>query len=174
MLETLIKFGAVGALGVIVNLSVLAVMRQLGCSDTLASAIAIEVSILSNFALNERWTFKARARALERQVWLGRLGRFQLVSGVGAILQWSAFVLGNLLWAYLEVGHDPQSWHHYQATLNQGAWHHVITTPPQVGDWVYLSQLIGIGGATAWNFLVNYYWTWSVSPQDCSTPLSEE
>lgn len=163
MLETLMKFGVVGGLGVVVNLSVLALMRWMGCSDTVASAIAIEISIISNFVLNERWTFQARVAEHQGRGWGRRMWRFQLVSSVGAVLQWSTFVALNVLWAYLEIGMraETHSWVTYQTTLNQGAWHHVITTPPQVGDWVYLSQLIGIGGATAWNFLANYYWTWA-------------
>ena len=168
MLETLMKFGVVGGLGVVVNLSVLALMRWFGFSDTLASAIAIEVSIISNFVLNERWTFRARVEAVDGQGWGQRIVRFQLVSSVGAVVQWSSFVALNVLWAYLELGGaaDPDSWLTYQTMLNQGAWHHVITTPPQVGDWVYLSQIIGIGGATTWNFLVNYYWTWAESHRE--------
>ena len=163
MLETLMKFGVVGGLGVIVNLGILGLMRWLGFSDTIASAIAIEVSIISNFVLNERWTFRARVAEYQGRDWGQRMVRFQLVSSIGAILQWSTFVAFNVLWAYLEMGAyaDTHPRLAYQDTLNQGAWHHVITTPPDVGDWVYLSQLIGIGGATTWNFLVNYYWTWA-------------
>ena len=168
MLETLIKFGVVGGLGVIVNLGFLGLMRSLGFTDTVASAIAIEISIISNFILNERWTFRDRVAPEQGRGWGHRLFRFQLVSSIGALLQWSAFVAFNVLWAYLEMGPHAEThpWPAYQDTLNQSAWHHVITTPPQVGDWVYLSQLIGIGGATAWNFLVNYYWTWALVQQD--------
>jgi dolichol-phosphate mannosyltransferase len=69
MLETLMKFGVVGGLGVIVNLGILGLMRWLGFSDTLASAIAIEVSIISNFVFNERWIFWARVVEYQGRGW---------------------------------------------------------------------------------------------------------
>ena len=163
MLQSFVKFGLVGGLGVFVNLGVLWLLRSVGVTDTAASAVAIEVSILSNFVLNERWTFRDRADELGREGLWSRAVRFQLVSGVGALLQWSAFVGLNVLWIYWGVSADASahSWLSYQQELSAGAWHHVITSPPEVGAWVYLSQLIGIAGATAWNFLMNYYWTWA-------------
>lgn len=161
MWQTLIKFGAVGGLGVFVNLSALALLRSMGSSDAIASAMAIEISIISNFILNDHWTFRDRSHSL-RSLWWGRALRFQLVSSVGASIQWTVFLFLNLLWAYWGVSGDPQAdqWDIYHHALNQSAWHHLITTPPRVGDWVYASQLCGVVCATAWNFFVNYYWTW--------------
>ena len=165
MWQTLIKFGVVGGTGVFVNLGCLALILSTGMNDAFASAIAIEVSIVSNFVLNDRWTFKVQA-SQQAQSWLNRALRFQLVSMVGASLQWVTFLIFNVLWVYLGVSTDPlaDQWSVYQHTLNQGAWHHVITTPPRVGGWIYTSQLIGIGCATLWNFLANYYWTWRSTP----------
>ena len=60
ILTIFLKFGAVGGSGVIVNLAFLAGFRWIGFHDSLSSALAIEVSIISNFILNERWTFKER------------------------------------------------------------------------------------------------------------------
>lgn len=170
---TFIKFGIVGALGVGVNLGALWAAQRLGVTTNIASAIAIEVSIISNFILNDQWTFREvndeRAEPLsatpkaESTGWLQRALRFQLVSGAGALVQWSVFVALNLLWAYLELNASTSGgvWAQYQDMINQGAWHQIITRPPEVGAWIYLSQMIGIGCATAWNFLVNYYWTWA-------------
>ena len=157
---TFLKFGVVGGLGVAVNLGVLWCAQVFGLTANLASALAIEISIISNFILNDRWTFRA---ATAGHAWPSRALRFQLVSSAGALIQWGIFIAFNLWWAYLELSAsaDATSWGRYQHTLNQGAWYQVITRPPEVGAWVYLSQVIGIGGATAWNFFANYYWTWS-------------
>jgi putative flippase GtrA len=160
-LTQLIKFGVVGGSGVIVNLSALAALRSFGLGDNLASALAIEVSIISNFILNDRWTFRDRVAESVGSV-QGRAIRFQLVSLVGALAQWLSFICLNLAWVYLGVSQGPHidAWSYYAPLLNQEGWRFLITTPPRVGDLVYASQLIGIVFATAWNFLANHYWTW--------------
>ena len=35
-----------------------------------------------------------------------------------------------------------------------------ISDPPDVGRWMYVSQLAGIAVATLWNFTANFFWTW--------------
>jgi dolichol-phosphate mannosyltransferase len=55
-----IKFLAVGASGVLVNLGAFTLLLAAGINKFIASPIAIELSILSNFALNNAWTFRSR------------------------------------------------------------------------------------------------------------------
>jgi dolichol-phosphate mannosyltransferase len=55
-----IKFNIVGLVGVLVNEGVLLLLVFGGMYYLYASAIAIEVSIISNFALNDFWTFRER------------------------------------------------------------------------------------------------------------------
>lgn len=164
LVNIFIKFALVGGSGVIVNLGTLAVLRQFSFSDSLASALAIEVSIASNFLLNEKWTFRDQVVAVKELQYssLQRALRFQFVSLFGALLQWSTFLVFNLLWVYIAVSQDPNAdlWVHYGPLFNQRGWQLLITTPPRVGDWVYASQLIGIIFATGWNFFANLYWTW--------------
>ena len=168
-LTQIIKFAVVGGSGVVVNLGALALLRSIGLGDNLASAIAIEISIISNFVLNDRWTFRelisseAQSSTTDLFYFMGqRALRFQLVSLVGALAQWLSFIVFNLLWVYLGVNQGPNIdiWSSYAPLLNQEGWRLLITTPPKVGDLVYASQLMGIVFATAWNFLANYYWTW--------------
>jgi putative flippase GtrA len=156
-----VKFCAVGASGVVVNLGILAVLRNFDVRSSYASAIAIEVSILTNFIMNEWWTFRDRRH---ESGFLARTTRFQVVSHLGALVQWTVFLLGNLacLWwlsemtgvtAYLAQGE----------TGLMGTIKHLIVNPPEVGGGIYLSQLVGIGVATVWNYLANFYWTWKAS-----------
>lgn len=78
------KFAMVGAVGTIVNLSVLASLRYLmGLSHAVSSAAGIEVSVISNFILNDMWTFK-REREGSRIV---RLLKFHLSSAAGITTQ---------------------------------------------------------------------------------------
>ena len=152
-----------GASGVVVNLLCLSLFKALGVHINGSSALAIELSLLSNFFINHAWTFRDRragAGGILRQAW-----RFHLVCLIGAGVQFACFVAFNMVW--LHTAFDPQLASAYHA--GQDAWlkrwfWHPLWNPPDVGNWVYLSQLLGIGAGTAWNYLLNFYWTWGQSP----------
>jgi dolichol-phosphate mannosyltransferase len=55
-----IQFNLVGLTGVIVNEGLLILLASGGFYFLYASALAIEISIISNFILNDFWTFKDR------------------------------------------------------------------------------------------------------------------
>ena len=55
-----IKFNIVGLTGVVVNEGILLALVAAGFYYLYASAIAIELSIISNFVLNDLWTFRDR------------------------------------------------------------------------------------------------------------------
>jgi dolichol-phosphate mannosyltransferase len=68
-LRQLIRFTAVGGSGIIVNLGVLALLANFTeLKLILASAIAIEVSILTNFLLHNRFTFQDSIEAVAGSV----------------------------------------------------------------------------------------------------------
>jgi dolichol-phosphate mannosyltransferase len=58
--RSFIKFNIVGLTGVFVNEGLLIALQSVGVYLLTASAIAIEASILSNFVLNDFWTFRDR------------------------------------------------------------------------------------------------------------------
>ena len=58
--KTFVKFGLVGGSGVIVNLAFFTLFPGNGMNKYLASPIAIELSIIWNFLLNNYWTFRWR------------------------------------------------------------------------------------------------------------------
>ena len=145
-----VKFCAVGFSGVFVNLASLAVLADLLLVHVnLAAALAIAVSINTNFAINEVWTFRDRrseSGGLGRR-WL----RFHMVSMVGAAIQWLVFVGANLAFA-LVFGHG--------AGGDPLGLREAVIDPAQVGELKYVSQLLGIGVATLWNYFANFHWTW--------------
>ncbi len=81
----LVQFMAVGASGVLVNLGVLTALVLLGVPEGWAVAAGIVVSVLTNFALNRRFTFDY---ARNGNVWK-QLGGFILASVVGGSIQWA-------------------------------------------------------------------------------------
>jgi putative flippase GtrA len=77
------RFALVGGTGVLVNSGVLYVLVEgLHWHTLAAAAVATEAAIVSNFVLNDRWTFRL---AEGRTTWFGRLWRYNLVA-VGGLL----------------------------------------------------------------------------------------
>lgn len=84
--EEFIKFAIVGGSGVLVNMGLLFLLtRFLSVRLEIASPIAIEISILSNFLLNNMWTFRKRQTPIP--FWL-RLFRYHLVAGLAGIVNY--------------------------------------------------------------------------------------
>lgn len=91
------KFGLVGASGVLVNQGLLWLLTELGgLFYLLSSVIAIETSIISNFLLNDFFTFRDRRPPGARSR-LERLLKFNLVSLGGLVIN-----LGTL-WLFTSV-----------------------------------------------------------------------
>ncbi len=85
----IVRFALVGAVGTLVNLAVLWLLRYwLGLAHEVASAAAIEVSLLSNFALNDIWTFKRRRRSTLLQ----SVVRYHAANLAGIITQYAVSV----------------------------------------------------------------------------------
>jgi len=58
--KAFIKFGLVGLSGVLINLGFFTILLDLGLNKFIASPVAIELSIIWNFLLNNYWTFSHR------------------------------------------------------------------------------------------------------------------
>lgn len=158
-----LKFAAVGASGVVVNLASLALFQALGVQINLASILAIEISLLSNFLVNFLWTFRD---AREHTSFLRQALRFHLACLGGMAIQFTTFVVMNMVWLF--VLHDAEARYVYLSAaptwLERWLWR-PFWAPPDVGAWVLLSQLVGVGCGMVWNYLLNFYWTWSVHKQ---------
>ena len=125
-----LKFSLVGLSGVLVNEGLLWLLTEnLGLYYLLSAAIAVETAIITNFILNDIWTFRDRRTPGTRSL-LGRGLKFNLVSlgGLGINIA--------ILWTVTEV----------------------------VGISYLISNLIGIAGATLWNYTINTLWTWRAKP----------
>jgi dolichol-phosphate mannosyltransferase len=80
--STFIKFALTGLSGVLINLGTFEILLSLNVNPYVSSAAAIEASILSNFLLNNAWTFRHRAMVGTRRL---RGLKFNLVS-IGTLL----------------------------------------------------------------------------------------
>jgi dolichol-phosphate mannosyltransferase len=86
---TFVKFAIVGLSGVLVNLGSFTLLLGLGLSKYISSPIAIEVSILWNFFLNNTWTFRWRESDDSIQL---KGAKFNAVSLVALLVSFSTFV----------------------------------------------------------------------------------
>jgi putative flippase GtrA len=89
------KFNAVGAMGMVVQLAVLAALNRMWAAHYLAAtAAAIEITLLHNFAWHVRWTWRDRG---DGAALLTQCLRFHLSNGLVSMV-------GNLALMRLLVG----------------------------------------------------------------------
>jgi len=103
LIQRWIAFNGVGALGILVQLSVLAVLvRHFDVPYLWATAVAVEAAVLHNFVWHQRWTWRERrSRSRAQLAW--RLWRFHMLNGFVSLV-------GNVAIARLltgELGADP-------------------------------------------------------------------
>jgi dolichol-phosphate mannosyltransferase len=102
-LGMLIKFMLVGLSGVVVNEGVYWLLTRFGglaAYDWLAVIIGIEVSIITNFILNDTFTFAKRRAG---KSFMGRLLKFNLICIAGAVIQWGLFMLFTRLFGVYDL-----------------------------------------------------------------------
>jgi dolichol-phosphate mannosyltransferase len=87
--KTFVKFAVTGLIGVAVNLGCFQGLLSTGLDPYLSSAVAIEISIIWNFFLNNYWTFRDRKITTRKRV---RGVKFNLVSLLTLGVSFSSFV----------------------------------------------------------------------------------
>ena len=87
--RTFVKFALTGLSGVLVNIGSFQVLLTLGLHKFLASPIAIELSIISNFLINNYWTFADRVMAGRKRT---RILKYNLVSLAVLVLSYATFI----------------------------------------------------------------------------------
>ncbi len=89
--EEFFRFALVGLSGLFVNLgSYVLLTRKIGLDIALACPIAIELSILSNYFLNDVWTFRSRRVTIPVY---RRLCRFHVVAALAGMLNYMVFLI---------------------------------------------------------------------------------
>lgn len=130
-LERFFKFAVVGAIGAVVDFTVLNLLVQLlGFAPVYANPISFVVAVASNFTWNRLWTFpESRERNIREQ-----LPKFALVNLLGLAINQAIFV--TVLQTLMPTLH--------------------VTHPLDYN----VAKLIAIGVVLFWNFGVNRLWTY--------------
>ena len=87
--RVLLKYGLTGLVGVLVNLGSFRILLDLGVHKLLASPIAVELSIVSNFLMHSYWTFADRVMIGRKRI---RGLKYNAVSLVTLALSYTIFV----------------------------------------------------------------------------------
>ena len=100
-LEDFMKYSLVGVSGVFVNLGLyLFLTRYYEISEVVAPLIAIESALISNFILNNFWTFGKRITQSRIRV---KFVKFHLVSGFSALINYLAFLTLFLVFGLYDI-----------------------------------------------------------------------
>lgn len=99
MLSELIHFALVGSSGVVVNLAVLTLLMAVGFDTHVSLALAIAVSMVTNFLLNRRLTF---GYARGGNIWKQFVG-FVAACSLGAVINYGFSLLLLQIWPQLAV-----------------------------------------------------------------------
>jgi dolichol-phosphate mannosyltransferase len=92
--KTFLKFSVVGITGVVVNLVSFTILMNFGLNKFIASPVAIELSIMSNFLFNNFWTFSDRGRDSKIHI---RGLKFNIISVIGLVVSYSTFLLLSMI-----------------------------------------------------------------------------
>ncbi len=88
-----IRFGIVGASGIFVNLLILICLVEfMGIGEELGGLVAIECAIISNFILNDLWTFRT-CEIQKHTCRFRRLAVFNIVSVGGALINIAIYIV---------------------------------------------------------------------------------
>jgi putative flippase GtrA len=145
-LSRFLRFATVGALGTVVDFSVLNLLVQwAGVPKVWANTCSFTVAVLSNFTWNRLWSFP---ESRQRPIW-SQLGQFALVNVVGLIINQAIFlgldrfVLGEagLLAGLVSTAASGVGMSHFTLAFN-------------------LAKGIAIIVVLFWNFGANRLWTY--------------
>lgn len=93
---TFVKFVVTGLTGILVNLGSFFLMLELGLNKFLASPMAIELSIISNFLINNYWSFADRVMADRAHT---RIVKYNLVALSTLLLSYVTFIVLSFLFS---------------------------------------------------------------------------
>ncbi|WP_028855629.1 GtrA family protein [Psychrilyobacter atlanticus] len=141
VIKIFIKFGLVGASGVIVNMLIYTALITLDVNYLVAATIAFLFAVSSNFYLNFIWTFKGKGKGKSvKKKYL----HFFVISLLNFIINLSILKVAVEFLSVNELTYDI-------ITKYAGS------NPDKIIK--IIAQIIGIGVATFFNFFGNYFIT---------------
>lgn len=89
-IRKIIKFGLTGVSGILVNMGVLYLLTHpFGINYKIASPIAIEISILSNFLINNYWTWRDKSSG----TFLKKLVKYHTTAAISGVINYVILIV---------------------------------------------------------------------------------
>jgi dolichol-phosphate mannosyltransferase len=141
ILKVFVKFGLVGASGVIVNMAIYTILIAFDINYLIAATIAFLFAVSSNFYLNFVWTFKGKGdhKSVKKKYF-----HFFMISLLNFVI--------NLFTLKIMVGFLSGNKVIYDIIIQ-----YFNSNPDKIIKLI--AQIIGIGVATVFNFFGNYFIT---------------
>jgi putative flippase GtrA len=138
MIKQAVKFGIVGGGNTLLSLVVIWFMtKKLGCTEAFSNFAGYLIGLINSFFMNRMWTFESKKKML------GSAVRFFIVFAVCYLLQLSVLLLLNRYCPY-----DPPLYALFEPVLK------ILRI-----DTLFYIQIIAMIIYTAFNFLINKYYT---------------
>ncbi len=141
IIKVFIKFGLVGASGVIVNMLIYTALITLNVNYLAAATVAFLFAVSSNFYLNFVWTFKGKGKDKSiKEKYL----HFFIISLINFVINLSILKIAVEFLSVNELTYD---------IIKK----YLGSNPDKIIK--IIAQMIGIGVATFFNFFGNYFIT---------------
>jgi len=141
IIKVFIKFGLVGASGVIVNMLIYTALITLNVNYLAAATVAFLFAVSSNFYLNFIWTFKGKGKDKSiKEKYL----HFFIISLINFVINLSILKIAVEFLSVNELTYD---------IIKK----YLGSNPDKIIK--IIAQMIGIGVATFFNFFGNYFIT---------------
>ena len=95
-MERILKFAAVGTVGFIINTILLILGVRIGLRPSIAAPLGAEVAIISNFLLNNFWTFSDKSITSNADL-PGKFIQFNLLSIGTTFVQFAFLRIGEMI-----------------------------------------------------------------------------
>ncbi len=148
------KFLVVGGIGFIINTAGLVVGVHFGLTPANAGAAGAELAIISNFILNNFWTFSDRKLVSWKVIPL-KFIQFNVLSIGSVVIQYSSLKIGELIFGLSR----------YKSSI-------VDTPYLRIFTWYMLFYVIGVGLGLIWNYTMYSRVIWAKKNKNSKSRIS--
>lgn len=130
------KFLAVGGTGFVINTTILLIGVNLGMTPAGAGAMGAEFAIISNFTLNNFWTFSDRKLTSGKEIFY-KFVQFNFLSLGSVVIQYTMLKIGELIFGLAR----------YKGPI--------IDMPlVKIVSWYMIFYLTGVAIGLVWNYIM--------------------
>ncbi len=131
-----LRFAVVGGIGFVINTTVLLIGVHFGMTPANAGAAGAELAVVSNFLLNNLWTFSDRKLTSWKEI-PGKFIQFNVLSLGSLLIQFTFLKIGELIFGLAK----------YKGPIIDGPIIRLLS-------WYMVFYVAGVGVGLIWNFFI--------------------